>query len=39
MGRILELHKTHIYDDDEEACVGFYVDMIQVCGLLGFVGL
>lgn len=29
---IQEIDRIHIDQDDEEACVGFYVDVIQACG-------
>lgn len=37
MGQILEMDRTHVSGDDEEACVRFYVDNIQVCGFWGFI--
>lgn len=37
MGKILEMDRRRVDGDDEEACVGFYVDIIQVCGCLGVI--
>lgn len=36
MENIQEMDRTHLDHNNEEACIGFYVDIIQVCGCFGW---